>query len=133
MSLCEAAAQNQKFLPYHKRVDRRLSDIQKSVSLATSAILQIANWSLKCQKESESSFDHKKVVSTAIDTISLMAKATHSLSVEKRDRLKTALNEEVESYNKPTSSEYLFGENMNEIGQKELQTVIEFGKYQTEE
>ena len=62
-----------------------------------------------------------------------MAKATHSLSVEKRDRLKPALNEEVESYNKPTLSEYLFGENMNEIGQKELQTVIEFGKYQTEE
>ena len=62
-----------------------------------------------------------------------MAKATHSLSVEKRGRLKTALNEEVESYNKPTSSEYLFGENMNEIGQKELQTVIEFRKYQIEE
>ena len=62
-----------------------------------------------------------------------MAKATHSLSVEKRDRLKTALNEEVESYNKPTSSEYLFGENMSEIGQKELQTVIEFRKYQIEE
>ena len=95
--------------------------------------MKIANCSLKCQKESESSFDHKKVVSTAIDAICLMAKATHSLSVEKRDRLKPALNEEVESYNKPTLSEYLFGENMNEIGQKELQNVIEFGKYQTEE
>ena len=43
------------------------------------------------------SFDHKKVVSTAIDAISFMAKATHSLSAERRDRLKPALNEEVRS------------------------------------
>ena len=114
--LNEAVAQNRKILPYHKRVDRRLSDIQKSISLATSAILQIANETLKCQKESESSFDHKNVVSTAIDAISFMAKATHSLSVERTDRLKPALNEEVRSLCdlEPTSSEYLFGENMNE-------------------
>ena len=65
--------------------------------MATSAILQIADESLKCQKESESSFDHKKVVSTAIDAIAFMAKATHSLSAERRDRLKPALNEEVRS------------------------------------
>ena len=114
--LNEAVAQNRKILPYHKRVDRRLSDIQKSISLATSAILQIANETLKCQKESESSFDHKKVVSTAIDAISFMAKATHSLFAERRDHLKLALNEEVRSLCdlEPTSSEYLFGENMNE-------------------
>ena len=92
--LNEAVAQNRKILPYHKRVDRRLSDIQKSISLATSAILQIANETLKCQKESESSLDHKKVVSTTIDAISFMAKATHSLSAERRDRLKPAQNVE---------------------------------------
>ena len=114
--LDEAVAQNRKILPYHKRVDRRLSDIQKSIGLATSAILQIANESLKCEKEFESSFDHKKVVSTAINAISSMAKATHSLSAEKRDRLKLALNEEIRSLCdlEPTSSEYLFEENMNE-------------------
>ena len=45
-----------------------------------------------------------------------MAKATHSLSAERTDRLKPALNEEVRSLCdlEPTSSEYLFGENMNE-------------------
>ena len=97
-------------------VDRRLSDIQKSISLATSVILHIANERLKCQKKSESSFDHKKVVSTAIDAIYFMAKATHSLSAETGDRLKPALNEEVRSLCElePTSSDYLFGENMNE-------------------
>ena len=93
-----------------------MSDIQKSISLAASAILQIVNESLKCQREPESSFEHKKVVSTTIDAISFMVKATHSLSVERRDRLKPALNEEVRSLCdlEPTSSEYLFGENMNE-------------------
>ena len=70
-----------------------LSDIEKSISLATSAISQIENESFKFQKQSESSFDHKRVVSTAIDPISFIAKATHSLSAEKREILKAALNE----------------------------------------
>ena len=95
--LNEVVAQNGKILPYHKRVDKNLSDIHKSISLATLAILEITDKSLKCQKESESSFDHKKVVSTAIDAVSFMAKATHSLSAERGDRLKPALNEEVRS------------------------------------
>ena len=114
--LNEAVAQNRKIIPYHKRVDRRLSDIQKSISLTASAILQIANESLKCLRESESSFDHKKVVSTAIDAISFMAKATHSLSTESKDHLKPALNAKVRSLCdlEPPSSEYCFGENMTE-------------------
>ena len=112
----EAVIQKRKMLPCHKMVDRRLSDIQKATSLATSATLQIVNERLKCQKKSESSFDHKKEVSTAIDAIYFMVKATHSLSAETKDRLKPALNEEVPSLCElePTSSEYLFGENMNE-------------------
>ena len=70
-------------------------DIQKSISLATSAILQIVNDSLKWKKESESSFDHKKVVSTDIDGTTFIANAIHSLSAERKDRLKLTLNEEV--------------------------------------
>ena len=98
LKLNEAVVQNQKILPYQKRVDRRLSDIQKSISFAISADLKIEDQSLKCQKEYESSFDHKKVVSTAIDVISFMAKTTHSISAERRDRLKPDLNEEVPSF-----------------------------------
>ena len=84
--------------------------------MANSAILQIGDESLKCQKESESSCDHKKVVKTAKDAISFIAKATYSLSAEMRNRSKPALNEEVRSLCdlEPTSSEYYFGENMNE-------------------
>ena len=59
--------------------------------------MHITNEKLKGQKESESPFDAKKVVSSAIDVISFMAKPTHSLFTERRDRLKTALNEEVRS------------------------------------
>ena len=53
--------------------------------------------------------------SATIDAISFMAKATHSLSAERRDRLKPALNKEVRSLCdlEHTSYEYLFGENMN--------------------
>ena len=97
LKLNEAVAQNRKILPYHKRVDRRLSDIQESISFPISAILKIADESLKCQKEYESSFDHKKVVSTAIDWIPFMTTVTYSVSVERRDRFKPALNKEVPS------------------------------------
>ena len=45
-----------------------------------------------------------------------MAKATNSLYAERRDPLKPALNEEVQGLCdlESTSSEYFFGENMNE-------------------
>ena len=44
-----------------------------------------------------------------------MAKATISVSTERRDCLKPDLNEEVASLceMEPTSSDFLFGENMN--------------------
>ena len=114
--LNEAVGQNRKILLYHKRVDRRLSYIQKSISVANSAILQIADESLKWQKESEPSIDHKKVVSTAIDAISFTAKATHSFSAERRDRLKPSLNEEIRNLCdlERTSFEYFFGDKMNQ-------------------
>lgn len=55
------------------------------------------------------------MVGTAIDDISFKAKATHFISAERIGRLKPGLNEELRSLSnsKPTSSEYLFGENMN--------------------
>ena len=86
-----AVVQNPKILPHHKRF-HRLSDIQKSIRFATSAILQIANVGLKCLKESESLFDHKEVVSTTINAISFMVQTTHSIYSKRRDCLKPALN-----------------------------------------
>ena len=56
------------------------------------------------------------MVRTDIDATSFKAKAAHTLSAERRDRLKPALNEEVRSLCdlEPTSAAYLFGENKNE-------------------
>ena len=89
---CNAAvAKNRKILPHHKRVDRKLLHIH----FATSAILQIRNESLKCQKESEFSFDYEKVISTTTGSISFMVKTTHFISTERRNRLKSSVNEEV--------------------------------------
>ena len=45
----KAVAENRKILPYQKRFDKRLSDIQKSIGFTNSVILQIANDSLKSQ------------------------------------------------------------------------------------
>ena len=91
----EAVVQNRKILSYHKRLDRRLSNIQKSINFAISAILEIANESLKYEKETKSSFYHKKEAITAIDVICFMEKATYSTSGERRASLKSALNEEI--------------------------------------
>ena len=55
-------------------------------------------------------------LSTSIDTISFMPKATHFIYAERNARLKPILNEEVQNPYclESTSSEYHFGENMNE-------------------
>ena len=34
---------NSKIIPFHKRADKRLSDIQKRLVLATSAVLELAD------------------------------------------------------------------------------------------
>ena len=104
----------EKFFHIPKGLTEGYQTFKISISAATSAVLQIANKSLKCQNES--SFNHKKVVSTTIGAISFMAKATHSFSAEWRDRSKSALNEEVRSFCelKPTPSEYPCEENMDE-------------------
>ena len=103
----------EKFFHITKGLTEGYQTSKISISLATSVVLQIANENLKCQKES--SFNHKKVVSTAIDVISFMAKV-NSFSAERRDRLKPALNEEIRSFCelKLTSTEYPFEKNMDE-------------------
>ena len=56
------------------------------------------------------------MASIGTDIISFMEKALYSVSAERRDRLKPALNEEVWSLFdlEPTLSEYLFGGNIIE-------------------
>ena len=49
--LNEAVAKNRKIVPFHKRADKRLSDIQKGLIFATSAILEIADELILAQNE----------------------------------------------------------------------------------
>ena len=41
--LNEAMTKNRKIMPFHKRADKRLSDVQKGLVFATSAVLEIAD------------------------------------------------------------------------------------------
>ena len=41
--LNEAVAKNRKIMPFHERVVKRLSDIQKGLVFATSAVLEITD------------------------------------------------------------------------------------------
>ena len=42
-TLNEAGAKNRKFMPFHKKGDKRLSDIRKGLVFVTSAVLEIAD------------------------------------------------------------------------------------------
>ena len=86
--LSEGIANNKKSLTYHKREDKRLTDIQKSISLAISPMLQMSNV-LQCQQQP---FELKKFVSLSIDVITVLGTANHPISAERKDELKPALN-----------------------------------------
>ena len=47
--LNEEIATSKKILPYHKRADERLTEIQNSVGMATSAILKVSSAALQYQ------------------------------------------------------------------------------------
>ena len=64
--LHEEIDNNKKILSYHKQADKRLAEIQKSVSLATSTILQISNAALQYQQQP---FEPIAFVSLGIDTM----------------------------------------------------------------
>ena len=111
--LNEEIANNKKILPYHKRAHKRLEEIQKSVSLATSAILQMSNAALQYQQQP---FEPKAFVSLGIDAMTVLGKASQLIAAERKDKLKPALNEDIRSLcdNDHTASNYLFGENISE-------------------
>ena len=49
--LNEAVAKNRKIMSFHKRADKRLSDIQKGLIFATSAVLKVAHELILAQNE----------------------------------------------------------------------------------
>ena len=71
--LNEEIDNNKKILPYHKQADKRLAEIQKSVSLATSAILQMSNAVLQYQQQP---FEPKIFASLGKDAMTELGKAS---------------------------------------------------------
>ena len=72
--LNEAVARNRRILPFHKRADKRLSDIQKSLTFATTAVLKMADEILTASTESRS-LDLRQVMGYTVDSITLLGRA----------------------------------------------------------
>ena len=63
--LYEEIANNKKLLSYHNKADKKLRDIQKSISQASFVILQMPIGFRQCQQQP---FEPKTFVSLVIDT-----------------------------------------------------------------
>ena len=113
--LNEAVAKNRKIMPFHKRADKRLSDIQNRLIFAASAVLKIADEPVLAQNEIRTP-NLKKVMGHTVDSITLLGRAHNQISAERKERLKPVLNEEFRTLcDKETSdSKYHFGENLLE-------------------
>ena len=113
--LNEVVARNRRILPFHKRTDKRLSDIQKSFTFATTAVLKMADEILTVSTESRS-LDLRQVMGYTVESITLLGRAHKQISNERKERLKPVLKDDIRDLcNKDTtSSEYLFGENLVE-------------------
>ena len=111
--LNEAVAKSRKIMPFHKRADKGLSDIQKGLIFATSAVLEIADELILAQNESKSP-KLRKVMGHTVDSVTLMGRAHKHISAERKERLKPFLNEDIRTlWDKETSdSKYIFGENL---------------------
>ena len=72
--LNEVVARNKKVMRYHKRVDKRLADVQKSVVLATAAVLRMADELFPAEKSSKSP-DPRGAMVHAVDTVTLLVKS----------------------------------------------------------
>ena len=113
--LNEAVAKNRKIMIFHKRANKRLSDIQKRLIFAASAVLKIADELILAQSEIRPP-NLKKVMGHTVDSITLLGRAHKQISAERKERLKPVLNEDIRTLcDKETSdSKYLFGENLLE-------------------
>ena len=92
--LNEAVARNRRILPFHKRADKRLSDIQKSLTFATTAVLNMADEILTASTESRS-LDLRQAMGYTVDSITLLGRAHKQMSNERKECLTLVLNEDI--------------------------------------
>ena len=108
------AKKNRKITPFHKRADKRLSDIQKELTFASLVFLEIADELILAQNENRPP-NLRKVMSHTFDSVTLMGRAHKQISAERKKRLRLVLNKDRTLCDKETSdSKYFFGENLLE-------------------
>ena len=82
--LKEAEAKNRKIMPFHEIADNRLSDVQKGLIFATSAVLEIAYELILTQNKSRPP-KIRKVMGDTVDSITLMVRAQKQISAERKN------------------------------------------------
>lgn len=87
-------------------------DIQKSINLSFSTILQNSIAALQDQQQL---FEPKTFTNLGIDAVTVLEKAIQLIPPRRKDESKPTLNEEIGSLSDHghTPSDYLFGENMS--------------------
>ena len=77
--LNEAVSRNRRILPFHKRADKRLSGIQKSLTFATTSVLKMADEILTASTESRS-LDLRQVMGYTVHSVTLLGRAHKQIS-----------------------------------------------------
>ena len=113
--LNEAMGKRRKIMSFHKRADKRLSNIQKGLIFATSAVLEIADELILVPNENRPP-NLKRVMSQTVDSVTLMGRAHNQISEELKENFKPVLNEDIRALccKETSNSKYLFGENLLE-------------------
>ena len=70
-------------MPYHKQVDKRLAEVQKTVVLATTAALRNADELLLAKKNSRLP-DTRGVIGLTVDAVTLLVKSHRQMSGERK-------------------------------------------------
>ena len=91
-TLNEEIIKNKNIHHYYKRNDKRWFDLQNIVLKATSALIEIANLCLEVDNKNE--VIHSDVVVKAIDAITLLGKANHQMTFERKERMKNTLSKD---------------------------------------
>ena len=92
-TLNEEITKNKNIYHYYKRNDKRWFDLQNIVLKATSAVVEITNLCLEGDSKNEV-IHSKDVVVKAVDVITLLDKANHKMTFERKEKLKNALPED---------------------------------------
>ena len=77
--LNEAVARNRRIMPFHKREDKQLPDIQKSLTFATTAVLKMTDEIVTASNDSRP-LDLRQVMGYTVDSITLLGRAHKQMS-----------------------------------------------------